>query len=136
MQAFLYYLWKEFLMLMNSDFWSKCILSKIDPIFVRSVLLYFIKFPLNLVTFKQWIYLSNFVHPKLICTPLSKLSYLVCTLFVFYLYFICTLFVLYLYFKNKISRDIQGVIHKLRWQFFGFFWPPTPLRWHFLTDKS
>ena len=25
-----------------------------------------------------------------------------------------------------------GVVHKLRWQDFGFFWPPTPLRWHLL----
>ena len=24
------------------------------------------------------------------------------------------------------------VVHKLRWQDFGFFWPPTPLCWHFL----
>ena len=25
-----------------------------------------------------------------------------------------------------------GCVHKLRRQDFGFFWPPTPLRWHFL----
>ena len=25
-----------------------------------------------------------------------------------------------------------GVVHKLCWQDFGFFWPPTPLCWHFL----
>ena len=25
-----------------------------------------------------------------------------------------------------------GVVHKLCWHHFGCFWPPTPLRWHFL----
>ena len=25
-----------------------------------------------------------------------------------------------------------GVVHNIRWQNFGFFWPPTPLCWHFL----
>ena len=24
----------------------------------------------------------------------------------------------------------NGVVHKLRWQDFVFFWPPTPLHWH------
>ena len=28
-----------------------------------------------------------------------------------------------------------GVVHKLRWQDFGFSWPPTPLRWQFLSYK-
>ena len=27
------------------------------------------------------------------------------------------------------------VIHKVRWQLFVFFWPPTPLCWHFLPYK-
>ena len=28
-----------------------------------------------------------------------------------------------------------GAVHKLRRQFFGLFWPPTLLRWHFLPYK-
>ena len=28
--------------------------------------------------------------------------------------------------------DCLGVVHKLRWQDFGFFWSPTPLCWNFL----
>ena len=32
----------------------------------------------------------------------------------------------------KEGNCILGVVHKLRWQDFGFFWPPIPLRWHFL----
>ena len=27
------------------------------------------------------------------------------------------------------------VVHKLCWHDFGFFWPPTPLCWHFLWTK-
>ena len=29
-----------------------------------------------------------------------------------------------------------GWVHKLRWQDFSFFWPPTLLRWHFLWYTS
>ena len=29
-----------------------------------------------------------------------------------------------------------GVVHKLCWQDFGFSWPPTHLRWHFLWYES
>ena len=45
------------------------------------------------------------------------------------------------YLKKEMHFDVwptcvinymQGVVHKLRWQDFGFFWPPTPLRWQFL----
>ena len=32
---------------------------------------------------------------------------------------------------HQVSTHALGVIHKLRWQDFCFFWPPTPLRWHF-----
>ena len=34
-------------------------------------------------------------------------------------------------FDGKICKQLGGV-HKLRLQDFGFFWPPTPLRLHFL----
>ena len=34
--------------------------------------------------------------------------------------------------KGQSRSQFLGVVHKLRWQDFGFFWPPTPLRWHFL----
>ena len=34
-------------------------------------------------------------------------------------------------FVQELRGNIR-VIYKLRWQDFGFFWPPTPLRWHFL----
>ena len=42
------------------------------------------------------------------------------------LYLIETLYLISTWFNNL------GVVHKLRWQDFGFFWPPTPLGWHFL----
>ena len=32
--------------------------------------------------------------------------------------------------------SMLGVVHKLRWQVFGIFWPPIPLRLHFLPYKS
>ena len=32
----------------------------------------------------------------------------------------------------RICWNNSGVVHKLCWQDFGFLWPPTPLRWHFL----
>ena len=34
--------------------------------------------------------------------------------------------------KSKIWQLSQGVVHKLRWQDFDFFWPPKLLRWHFI----
>ena len=40
----------------------------------------------------------------------------------------------YLLPKVNCSRILR-VVHRLRWQAFGFFWPPTPLRWHFLRYK-
>ena len=39
---------------------------------------------------------------------------------------------------SKIDGNIfwwvlcYGVVQKLRWQVFDYFWSPTPLRWHFL----
>ena len=33
-------------------------------------------------------------------------------------------------------RSELGGVHKLCWQDFVFFWPPTPLRWHFIPYKS
>jgi hypothetical protein len=43
--------------------------------------------------------------------------------------------------KNLRADDVVqwttlGDVHKLLWQVFGFFWPPTPLRWHFLPYKT
>ena len=29
-----------------------------------------------------------------------------------------------------------GIVHKLSWQIFEFFWPPSPHRWQFLPYKS
>ena len=34
-----------------------------------------------------------------------------------------------------LTPYVLGVVHKLRWQEFGIFWPPTPLCWHFLWYK-
>ena len=36
---------------------------------------------------------------------------------------------------SRKSFFMKGVVHKLRQQDFGFFSPPTPLRWHFLWYK-
>ena len=35
-----------------------------------------------------------------------------------------------------IMSFLYGVFHKLHWQAFAFFWPPTPLRWHFPWYKG
>ena len=34
--------------------------------------------------------------------------------------------------KTKQGCCLIRAVQKLRWQDFGFFWPPTPLCWHFL----
>ena len=36
---------------------------------------------------------------------------------------------------QRIWFQTLGSIHKLHWQVFGLFWPPIPLRWHFLPYK-
>ena len=41
----------------------------------------------------------------------------------------------FLYFFMHVGVTL-GAVQKLRWQIFGFFWPPNPLRWQFLPDKS
>jgi hypothetical protein len=33
------------------------------------------------------------------------------------------------------TGTLLRAVHKLRWQDFGFFWPPTLLRWHLLCYK-
>ena len=33
---------------------------------------------------------------------------------------------------GRSQTTFTNYVHKLRWQNFGFFWPPTPLSWHFL----
>ena len=39
-------------------------------------------------------------------------------------------------FKRTKHDIVLGAVHKLRWQDFCFFWPPTPLRLHFLWYES
>ena len=34
--------------------------------------------------------------------------------------------------NSKVLFIVKGLLYKLRWQVFDFFWPPIPLRWHFL----
>ena len=40
--------------------------------------------------------------------------------------------------KSCLKNTNRGlvVVHKQRWQVFGFFWPPTSLCWQFLPYKS
>ena len=37
--------------------------------------------------------------------------------------------------QNFKKKYLTWVVHKPRWQDFGFSWPPTPLRWYFLWYK-
>ena len=37
---------------------------------------------------------------------------------------------------HMIKEGDTNFVHKLRWQVFGFFWPPTALQWQFLPYKS
>ena len=46
--------------------------------------------------------------------------------------FIWFLLFIMLYRFINLEYIWRGVVHKLRWQNFDFFWPSTPLRWHFL----
>ena len=38
-------------------------------------------------------------------------------------------------FSVRVKAFEFGGVHKLCWQIFGLFWPPTPLRWYFLPYK-
>ena len=42
---------------------------------------------------------------------------------------------LHFFYRFHDCLSIKGAVHKLRWQDFGFFWPPTHLRLHFLPYK-
>ena len=78
-----------------------------------------------------WIYFDIFITKNVYITNTSRL--------VIRFFMVCKLNDLFFcVFASKKLRQRRtllprlGVVHKLRWQGFGFFLPPTPLRWHFL----
>ena len=54
----------------------------------------------------------------------------------FYLYLVQKCCLTCIFVRHLGPTNCFGVVHILRWQVFDFFWPPYPLRWHFLPYRN